>query len=253
VPRRRQPVARARRSILPTAIYASLGLLVVVAAYIFTARSVGIAVTPAEASVDLRGSWLPIRLGSRFLLRPGTYEVSARAEGYQQLIAPLHVGDEARPNFSFSLRKLPGRVRIMARPEVPVQITVDGQSVAAGPSGEFLVAAGAHTFRVLARRYQAFEMRLEVTGLNQAQQLAVPLLPNWADVTFTSRPAGATIVADGEVLGSTPATVPIEAGTRQVEMRKDGFKTWRQDLAVTARQRLELPAVDLVEADAILN
>ena len=55
--------------------YGALALLAALALYLFTARAVHFDVVPAEASVSLHGTWVPFRIGGRYLLRPGAYQV----------------------------------------------------------------------------------------------------------------------------------------------------------------------------------
>ena len=52
--------------------------------YVFTARSVAVSVKPFHDELSLSGG-LVIKLGGRYLLRPGDYQVQASAAGYQPL------------------------------------------------------------------------------------------------------------------------------------------------------------------------
>ncbi len=234
-------------------LYGAIALLVLLALELFTARAVGIDVTPAQARVALQGTWLPLKLGGRYLLRPGNYTVAMTAEGYEPLTAALAVGEERSQDFRFTLAPLPGWLVLAGLPEAAVQLTVDGTRLAPAADGSFAVAAGSHRLRVSAVRYLPFEVTVEVTGRGERQEVPVALAPDWAEVSLSSEPPGARISSGGEALGVTPATVPIASGTGEIELRLEGFKPWRQPLTVTAGQKLELPLVRLQETDGLLS
>lgn len=244
------PVAVRRRAWW---LYAGMAVLGLLALELFTARAVGIQVTPEAARVSVRGGWPALGLGGHWLLQPGSYTVDIGAEGYEPLSAPLVVGAERSQEHRFALQPLPGLLVLRGAPEVPLELQVDGQPVAAGDDGGYPVAAGSHQLRVSAARYLPFETSLEVAGRGERQELAVRLAPDWADVFVSSEPADAQLSVDGEVLGRTPATVPVPSGIAQLELRLDGFKPWRQSLVVEAGQQLSLPLVQLQESDGLLS
>ncbi|MCK6371688.1 MAG: PEGA domain-containing protein, partial [Gammaproteobacteria bacterium] len=228
-------------------------VLAALALHLFTARAVAVLVVPDAAEVRLTGSLLPLKLGGRYLLRPGSYLLSMTAAGYEPLSQSITVGDEPRQDFRFELAKLPGRVFLEGAPRVPLRFAVDGRELAPEADGSYLVPAGRRSLEVSAERYLPWATTIDVEGADVRQSVTVQLLPNWADVTLTSEPAGASITVGNDVLGSTPATVPIVAGATEVELRKDGYKPWRQRLQVTAGQALELPLVRLQETDGLLS
>lgn len=51
-------------------------------------------------------------------------------------------------------------------------------------------------------------------------------------ITVASDPAGAEVYVDGELAGSTPATLRIPVGAHQVELKSQGRSAWRQDVRV---------------------
>lgn len=234
-------------------IYCALALLAAVAAHLFTARSVGVVGAPEGATLQLSGSLLPLRLGGRYLLRPGEYGLRAMAPGYVPLEQPFTVGDAPRQDVSITLAPLPGQLVLLHLPPGPVVVRIDGQEVAADAAGAFAAAAGARTLEVLAARHLPFKAAVEVIGRAERQEIPLALVPDWADVTLESEPAGATVSVGGEALGSTPVTVPVPSGAREIELRKDGYRPWKQRLEVAAGQKLALPPVRLQEIDGLLG
>ncbi len=82
--------------------------------------------------------------------------------------------------------------------------------------------------------------------MEQALQLALD--PAWAEVTIASEPAGAAILVDGEAAGTTPATVEILQGERQVILQLPAYADWQETLAIEAGVPRDLGRVELQPA-----
>jgi len=232
-------------SINPARVVLALVALVVAGVlwFVFTATSISVVANPAQANVSVSGGQLPaVPIGSRFLLRPGDYQVRASQSGYSPAQLKIKVTDAPNQQFALTLAKLPGRLRI----DVPVasQVTIDGKALGAAP-GEFELSPGAHTVAVNAPRYQPFSDKVEIEGLGKTQALAPKLVPAWANVSITSEPSGAQVSIGGEVRGKTPLTTEVLAGSHPVELTLAGFKPWTSDVQVKANEPLTLGPVRL--------
>ena len=106
---------------------------------------------------------------------------------------------------------------------------------------------------MVAPRYQAWEGTLNVAGGGARQTLEVPLVPGWADVAVTSVPAGATVLADGVSVGTTPATLELMPGNRTLTLEKDGFKALTRSITVAANQPQSLDGLVLQSADGLVR
>jgi hypothetical protein len=60
-----------------------------------------------------------------------------------------------------------------------------------------------------------------------------PAAATQASLTVESTPAGADIEIDGAFVGSTPSTVSVAPGSRQITVKKKGFSDWTKTLNVT--------------------
>lgn len=231
----------------------ALGLLLVTALYLFTAKAVLIDAAAEGVQVDIAGGLLKFKFGERYLLRPGEYRVLLSAEGYESLREEIVVGDEASQDFSFVMRKLPGRLVITNRPGVEARVEVDGVTIGSVPTAELKLAPGPHTVRMSAERYLDFEATVEVEGRDILQTFDADLVPAWADVTVTSTPAGAKIFIDETEMGSTPATIQILTGIHELSVKKEGFKIWRRPITAVENQPETIPDIVLQEADGLLT
>ncbi len=241
-----------------TAVVAGALLVLAGAAFwLLTSSAVLIATDPAGARIDIRGA-PDLRLGDRFLLRPGRYTVTAAADGYAPGSLDIEVRGEASEDFRLRLARLPGRVQVVTQPALEAEVSIDdqpaGRTPAAGVAGaELEIPAGIHKVAVTAPRYQRWEGTLNVAGGGARQTLEVPLVPGWADVTVTSVPAGATVLADGVSVGTTPAKLELMPGNRTLTLEKDGFKTLTRLVTAVANQPQSLDELVLVPADGLVR
>lgn len=243
---------RRRIAFNPTKLLLGVVALAVAAVlwFVFTATSIGVTTTPAEAAVRIRGDLPALPVGDRFLLRPGDYTVLAERPGYAPATLKIKVTEAANQRFSLSLAKLPGVLSI----QVPVaaQVSVDGKASGQAP-GDFELQPGTHTVAIEAPRYQPFTGTVEVEGAGKKQVFTPQLVPAWANVTVTSEPAGAQVAIAGEVRGTTPLTTEVLAGNHPLEIRLEGFKPWTTDVQVKANEAMTVGPVRLGLPDARLT
>jgi formylglycine-generating enzyme required for sulfatase activity len=255
--RMRKPAVEAprptQRRNLRIALFGGLGVLLAVVLYLFTAKAVLIEVEPAGARIRIAGGLLAPKFGERFLLWPGKYRVLLSAEGYIPGREEITVGAAANQEFQFTLRKLPGRLIVTNLQNIPARVFVDDEEIGDTPTPEILLEPGPHTVALSAERYQPLETTVEVEGRDLLQTFEADLVPGWAEVSIASVPPGAAILSGDESLGETPATVELMAGSHELAVVKDGFKTWRQAITVAANEPQELPEIRLQEADGILT
>jgi len=219
--------------------------------FIFSARSVRIELIPADATVDIQGGF-DFELGGTWILRDGNYTLVANAAGYETLSAPLTIGPDHEQSYRYVLVPKPGLIDVDSEP-VGAEVFVDGDSIGPTPLAGASIPAGTHTLELRHPRYQTYQQPLEVEGKEIRQQITVQLLPNWAAVEIDSVPQGATIFVDEVESGATPARVEIVAGTRELRLKRPGFKSWRTRIEVESEVDQVLPPARLEPADALLS
>jgi len=230
---------------------ASFLLLALVAGFLFSARSVLIQVQPAEASVAIDGGlYLPV--AGSYLMLAGDYELAISAPGYHPRQQTIVVGDQQNQSFSFSLDKLPGHLTLQADIEEAGEVWIDGERAGSLNSPIANIEAGEHRLQIITERYKPFAATVEITGMDQHQEIPVELQPAWADVEVSSNPPGAELRVDGELVGTTPLSAQILEGERHVSLKLPGYKSWQNILEVDAGESLSLPPVSLERADGLI-
>ncbi|MGE0483061.1 MAG: PEGA domain-containing protein [Gammaproteobacteria bacterium] len=220
--------------------------------FVLTARSVGIRVTPADAAVTVR-EFPSVQVGDHWLLRPGARRVLAAAPGYVSFDGTIEVGPEQLQTRDIVLERLPGHLRVALAPVERAELRVDGRPLGEVPGVVRDVPAGSHEVEVRAPRYQPYVVLLDIEGKGIEQTLDVTLEPDWAMVTVDSRPGGAEVRADRELVGHTPLEFELLSGRRVIELVKDGYKPWQQALNVSAGTPVKLGQIVLAKADGRLT
>jgi formylglycine-generating enzyme required for sulfatase activity len=227
-------------------------LLALAAVFVLVATPVAVSITPAPDSQSLDGFPPPVRIGSRQLVLPGRYTVTAAREGYRPLQETVDVGRDGFQEFAFRLEELPGRVTVTLTPGVPYQLFVDGQETDMEPPGVAALARGVRRLRIATERYLPAEVELEVQGFGHAQTVEVGLQPAWADLQLSSSPPGAAVSIDGEPVGNTPLHTEILQGVRSIGLALERYKPAVLRLEVAAGAVLVPDTVVMQPADGRL-
>ena len=232
-------------------VFALLALGAFCAWFMLTARAVYIEAEPLSATVDISGV-LQLKLGNRHLVRPGAYDLTLTAPGYQPLQETLLVTDSAAQHYIYRLEKLPGHLRIGSGVITGAPVFVDG--VARGetpltlrdlPPEEYLV-------EIKAARYLPWREQVILEGLGQEQILDAELKPAWAALSLASTPAHAQVFSGADLLGTTPLTVDLLQGKHELRVRANGYKAWQDTITVVAGEPQTIADVKLEPADATL-
>lgn len=243
--------AKPGRRVSPVAV--ALAVLIVAALYIFTSVTVVIETAAPNAEVSLPGSWLTPGGDGRYLLWPGEYDVRIAAPGFYPYEDSIEVTSGDRAEFDFTLDDLPGRLVVATEPDASGEVWIDGELAGVFPGEEIILGKGGHEVRLKSDRFLEYVGSVEVAGRDELQNFVAQLVPGWADVAVATEPPGADIVVDDAVVGITPASVELLAGSQQLEVRKAGFKTERRTLSIVAGQPESLPLIKLQEAGGFIE
>jgi len=234
-----------------TIVFGGLALLALAIWFMFSARSVEVIISPPPDQTWISGGF-DIPVGSRFLLRPGTYTLHASLEGYEPLADEIEITGERSQTLRRNLERLGDRLFISTTGVESARVLVDGEEAGTTPLADVPLRPGRHRIEVVAQRYLPEVRDLDVEGGGNEVRLDLALTPDWAEVTVNSEPPGAAVLADGQQLGVTPVTLELDSGQRQLELRSPGFKVWKQLVDVAPDTPQTLPTVVLKPSDGRL-
>ena len=234
---------------LAVAVFAIIS--VVAGWFVLTAKSVFVEIDPITAQIEIEGG-LKVRLGQRYLIRSGSYELTLRNDGYHDSVTQLLVSADQSQTHGFVMRKLPGIISIVSDLVDGARVQIDGVDIGLTPLSGVLVEPGDHQMTISKERYLDYSETISIEGRSVEQGYQAILEPAWAVVTLSTEPAGADVLVDGEVVGATPINVEVLQGRRDVTLKLSGHKAWQDDFDVIAGEDFTVPRVNLEPADGLV-
>ena len=232
-PWRNAPRLTPRRVAGIAALCAATLCLAAAVLFLFLAGAAQIHLEPPESDVSVAGLPVP-KVGRRYLLLPGERRLKITAPGYRALRATVFIEDDDTQSFSFTLEKLPGRLRVDTAPVSGAEVLIDNQPRGVAPLLVEELPPGAYQVKIVPPRHLPHEEEVLIEGGGKEQLLRVALRPAWAEIRFASTPPGAEVFIDDESLGHTPLSAEILRGERQAVVRLEGRREWRRTLIVVA-------------------
>jgi len=245
--------AAEKRRIAPAQILMGVAAAVVIGLlfFLFTARSLTLNIdTDADARYSLSG--LHWAFGDRLLVRPGDYALAVTADGYHPYEQVITVGDADTQQLDIKLAPLPGTLTINTTP-AGATLTLDALPLGPAPIASLSLEAGDYRVTAALPRYQRWEGNVSIVGRQQDQTLEVALVPDWAQVRFSTTPVSVTASVDGEPTDITDDGVAVLSGERTLVLSAPGFVPEAITLSVVAGVDQTLGDIRLTPADATLT
>ena len=239
----------------PRLIHFVIGLFLIVSGvagwFVLTARSVFVEVTPITAEIEISGG-LHVRLGQRYLIRTGSYDIRLSNEGYHDTVTQLLVNTDQSQTIPYEMRRLPGKVSIATMDLSGARVQIDGVDVGFTPLIDIPVEPGEHQMTISLDRYLDYGETIDIEGREVEQRYQASLEPAWAVVSLSTTPPGADVLLDGEVIATTPVNAEILQGRRDLTLKLAGHKAWQEDFDVIAGEDFTVPLVELEPADGLV-
>lgn len=238
-----------------TWLHAVVGIFLAVsltaAWFVLTARSVFFDIQPITAELTLNGG-MNVKLGQRFLMRTGSYEITLVNAGYHDTVTQFLVNEEQAQTHNFEMRKLPGVITISTGELLDARVQIDGVDVGTTPLNAIPVEPGDHQMTISKDRYLDYGAAISIEGMSIEQGFEATLEAAWAVVSLSTTPSGADILVDGELVGTTPMNAEIIQGQRDILVKLSGHKAWQDDFDVLAGEDFSIPIIELEPADGLV-
>ncbi|MEC9064787.1 MAG: SUMF1/EgtB/PvdO family nonheme iron enzyme [Pseudomonadota bacterium] len=230
--------------------------------YFFTAKAVKIDVfddlngelIAQDSDIKIDGGLFPsFKIGGRYLLRSGEYEISIQNEGYVSMNNETLIIDENESqDRMFDLSRLPGKIVFTTNPGVDFDLYVDDSEISKA-TPETFVSAGNRKIELRFDRYFPIEKEIFVNGKGEIQEYSFDLDPSWADVSISTEPVDVGIFNGNERLGNTPSTIQLIQGKNTLSLRKSGYKDYEIQLDIVAQDSVSLESLILSRLDVPLE
>ncbi len=168
--------------------------------------------------------------------------------------------EPAQPNMDAKGEAWTGRMLVRSTPP-GARVFVDGKDRGQTPLTIRELGQGEHRVRIARDGYTAAERRVVLSEKQASQSLSVRLgkdpasakaaPPSAAAVAATatgglvveSRPPGASVLVDGQHVGTTPLTLgDVRAGNHAIRIERDGYRIWTSGVNVAAGQQNRITA-----------
>lgn len=240
-------------------------LLLFVASFILFAETVTIAIEPQADQVELNGLIPAVKLGHRYIVIGGQYQLTASKQGYKSIDKLLQI-DSNNNHFSLQMKELPGLLKFRVKPEKNNQIFLNDVLLGHASDGkntviQYEVEKGEYTLKIINPRYKIYEQKIKVEGKNQSQAFFADLKPNWGVIKINSEPEN--VLIEIEAVDSkthrlksdirkyyTPAEIELVSGNYELTIKKEKYKTKKNKISVNAEQTIQLGTIELQAEDA---
>ncbi len=191
----------------------------------------------AEVEFASRPAGARVRVGGEDLgTTPLAAEVLEGRHDFQLLLAGHKphrgrlevIAGEPQSLPSIRLQPADGNLVLSSQP-AGATVSVGGAYRGETPLDLFLEPGREHQVVVSKAGHANEKLQVRVES-GQSRQLDVELVPQEGEVRFSTWPAGAELVVDGEARGEANQTLELTAVAHQVEVRKEGFVAHRQEV-----------------------
>ncbi len=204
---------------------ATLAVLIAVAAFLLVSRGVRLLITPSDAAEDPTvqlHDGIGLTLGGRVYTFSSRLRAQVEAPGF----FPEEVALTPAPGSNYvevTLRERPAQLQLATAPaSEETRWRLDGEILGDGEALALTLEPGEHTVRVDSPFHREVEQSFTLTRAEE-RSVEIPLVSIEGQLEIASEPAGADVLVDGELLGQTPLSLPVEGGEYLLEVRRARF------------------------------
>jgi len=192
-----------------------------------TTGTIDVSSTPSGAKVYVDGVYrglTPLKIA----INPGTHDVEVRMSGYQTYRARVQVraGQSVRISPRLARVSTTGVLSIDSTPQ-GAEVYINGSYQGRTPI-KLSINEGTYDVELRLPGYEPYQARVRVRA-GQTSRLAPRLQPvvTTGTLEIYSTPSGGEVFVDGVFSGYAPVSLNLDAGDHDVEVRKDGYATYR--------------------------
>jgi len=125
--------------------------------------------------------------------------------------------------------EMPGSIEIISAPD-KAMVHIDGQKKGLTPYKLKDLSVGEHTLKIHKQGYEDHIQNFTIVpGPNKSIGIALIQL---TAVSITSKPKGATLYLDGNLVGTTPFKAKLPTGKHLLQLKLLGYADWEQDAII---------------------
>lgn len=176
------------------------------------------------------------KLPGPFTVQLGERHVRATKLGFGEAVESIQLAGGGKGKVTLKLQPLlkTSRVNVSVVGPTNAVVKIDGKEVGPAPyAGQVGVSSEPHQFSAEAPGYvTATQSAIVKDGEVMNLTLQMSAEQHSGKLVILANPTGAAIEIDGTVRGATSWEGPVDAGTHQVVVKKQGYYTWSHDVEV---------------------
>ena len=196
---------------------------VIVFGVIIGSNGTRLVIQPPEASEIAQ-----ISISNGIYIEGSVYSVSSSpvltvlAEGFKPVNEPIpqaHIGR----NHQVKMFELPGKVTIKTNTDTDTKWTIDGRKIAIAPTLEKELEAGSYSVGIDNPYFIKDTHDIKIKR-NEELNTRIMLTPIEGTVSIKSKPMGASVTVDGEMIGQTPVAFKRQGGKYRVQVEAENHQ-----------------------------
>ncbi|MCF4010662.1 PEGA domain-containing protein [Rheinheimera sp. UJ63] len=228
---------RKRKWVVLVAVVFFTGILSVYLSWLFLLKGFTVKVLPAEAA---QSQQFAVSSGVGFFIEDKFYlfgaQAKIRASASKFAAKEVLVLATQDSNLSVTLEPMPATVSLVTAPQLAdISWSVNGQLVSKSQSFAEQFQPG--TYQITAEHpfYQPASISVELVAADEFTQ-TLTLTQVQGNLMLASRPTGAAITIDGQLVGQTPLSMPKPGGSYQVELTLAGYEPIKDSINLSYHQ-----------------
>ncbi len=203
--------------------------------------SVTIDSEPEGAKIVLNGQSRGVTPATLEALQPGQYVLELSQEGYDVAYKNLALLDKQTLDVEMKLQPTTGLLLVDSVPQ-GVEVEIDGVSKGKTPLLLSELPLGSYKFDFKSPTHLPLTMEAQLVD-RKPVLVRAELTSNTAKLVVDSEPAGADVLVNGVVKGTTPITLEdIVAGSADIKVTKVGYTSYSRRMDVEATRTYQIKA-----------
>ncbi len=171
----------------------------------------------------------------------GTHIVELKVDGYEAWSENVEVKANKESHLTATLSQITGSINIKSDPPHAI-ILIDGKNTGTTPASIKDLSLGTHTVDISMDGYNVWSESVEIEA-KKDKELTAKLQEKKGSVNINSKPSGGLILFDSKEAGTTPKIITdLTAGEHLVEVSKEGYEHWSENIKVTAGKEYTMTA-----------
>ncbi len=203
--------------------------------------SVTITSTPTDATITVNGVSKGTTPATLEELPPGQYVIEVQKEGYDTAYKTVALLDKQKLNIELDLPQTMGLLLVDSVPQ-GVDVLMDGVSKGKTPLLLTELGFGSYKLDFKSPIHLPLTMQADLVD-RKPVRVCAELTSNTATLVLDSKPAGADVLINGVVRGTTPVTLDdVVVGKADVKVAKVGYKPYARQMDLEATGNYEITA-----------